>query len=64
MNVTLLDALPLVAQWYYEKQPRDSFFALQYMNAPVYASRFADADRERIGASSLPGWTITGTSWT
>ncbi|MBM4089318.1 MAG: hypothetical protein FJ276_07800 [Planctomycetes bacterium] len=49
MNVTLLDALPLVAQWYYEQRaPRDSFFALLYMNAPVYASRFADADRERI----------------
>ena len=49
MNVTLLDALPLVAQWYYERRkPRDSFFALVYMNAPVYASRYADADRERI----------------
>ncbi len=49
MNVTLIDALPLVAQWYYEhRAPRDSFFALNYMNAPVYASRFADADRERI----------------
>jgi hypothetical protein len=49
MNVTLIDALPLVAQWYYEhRAPRDSFFALIYMNAPVYASRFGDADRERI----------------
>ena len=49
MNVTLLDALPLVAQWYYEhRAPRDSFFAMLYMNAPVYASRFAEEDRERI----------------
>lgn len=49
MNVTLIDALPLVAQWYYEhRAPRDSFFAFIYMNAPVYASRFSDADRERI----------------
>ncbi len=49
MNVTLVDALPLVAQWYYQhRAPRDSFFALLYMNAPVYASRFADEDRERI----------------
>jgi len=49
MNVTLVDALPVVAQWYYENQsPRDSLFAFLYMNAPVYASRFAREDRERI----------------
>ena len=49
MNVTLIDALPLVAQWYYEhRSPQDSFFALVYMNAPVYASRFAQVDQERI----------------
>jgi hypothetical protein len=49
MNMTLCDALPLVAQWYYEhRTPNDSFFGLMYMNAPVYASRFRAADRERI----------------
>ncbi len=49
MNVTLLDTLPAVAQWYYEKMtPNDSFFGLLYMNAPLYASRFRAADRERI----------------
>ena len=49
MNVTLVDALPVVAQWYYENRaPRDSLFAFLYMNAPVYASRFAAEDRERI----------------
>ncbi len=49
MNVTLVDTLPLVAQWYYENMtPKDSFFALLYMNAPVYASRFRAEDRERI----------------
>lgn len=49
MNVTLLDTLPLVAQWYYEHMTRrDSFFGFLYMNAPVYASRFRAADRERI----------------
>ena len=49
MNVTLLDTLPLVAQWYYENMtPNDSFFGLLYMNVPVYASRFRPEDRERI----------------
>lgn len=49
MNMTLLDALPLVAQWYYEhRAPGDSFFGFLYMNAPVYASRFRKEDRERI----------------
>lgn len=49
MNMTLLDALPLVAQWYYEHMtPNDSFFGLLYMNAPEYASRFRRQDRERI----------------
>jgi hypothetical protein len=49
MNVTLVDALPIVAQWYYENlAPRDSLHAFLYMNAPVYACRFAAEDRERI----------------
>ena len=49
MNVTLLDTLPLVAQWYYENMtPADSFFGLLYMNVPVYASRFCREDRARI----------------
>ncbi|MDQ1257866.1 MAG: hypothetical protein QG656_2474, partial [Candidatus Hydrogenedentes bacterium] len=53
MNVTLCDALPLVAQWYYEHATaNDSFFAgvsgLGYMNTQVYASRFRTEDRERI----------------
>ncbi len=49
MNMTLLDTLPLVAQWYYENMtPNDSFFGLLYMNAPVYATRFRKEDRERI----------------
>jgi hypothetical protein len=49
MNVTLVDALPVVAQWYYEhRAPRDSLFAFLYMNAPVYASRFVAEDQERI----------------
>ncbi len=49
MNMTLSDALPVVAQWYHENRtPNDSFFGLMYMNAPVYASRFRKEDRERI----------------
>jgi len=57
MNMTLLDALPAVAQWYYEnRKPRDSFFGLIYMNAPVYASRFRKEDRERIW-SQFVRWT-------
>jgi hypothetical protein len=49
MNMTIYDTLPLVAQWYYENMtPNESFFGLLYMNAPVYASRFRKADRERI----------------
>lgn len=49
LNMTLIDTLPLVAQWYYENMtPNDSFFGLLYMNAPVYASRFRQADRDRI----------------
>lgn len=49
MNVTLIDALPVVTQWYYENlEPRDSLHAFLYMNAPVYASRFAAEERERI----------------
>lgn len=49
MNLTLADALPPVAQWYYEKRaPGDSFFGLLYMNAPVYACRFRKRDRERV----------------
>lgn len=51
MNVTMLDTLPAVAEWYYQNRaPGDSFFGLIYMNAPVYASRFRPADRERIWA--------------
>ncbi len=51
MNMTLLDALPVVAQWYYEhRKPGDTFFGLIYMNAPVYAARFRKEDRERIWA--------------
>lgn len=51
MNMTLVDALPLVAQWYYEHMtPADSFFGFLYMNAPVYASRFRPRDRDRIWA--------------
>ena len=53
MNVTLHDALPLVAQWYYENAtPNDTFFAalsgLGYMNTAAYASRFRKPDRDRI----------------
>jgi hypothetical protein len=49
INVTLLDTLPAVAQWYYQHlTPQDSFFGLLYMNAPVYAGRFRAADRDRI----------------
>ena len=34
MNVTLVDALPVVAQWYYEhRAPRDSLFAFLYMKS-------------------------------
>lgn len=51
MNMTLVDALPLVAQWYYERRTaNDTFFGLIYMNAPVFASRFRRDDRERIWA--------------
>ncbi len=51
MNVTILDTLPAVAQWYYEhRAPGDTLFGLLYMNAPVYASRFRPVDRERIWA--------------
>jgi GxGYxYP putative glycoside hydrolase C-terminal domain/GxGYxY sequence motif in domain of unknown function N-terminal len=51
MNVTLLDTLPAVAQWYYENRtPTESFFGLLYMNAPVYASRYRKEDRDRIWA--------------
>jgi hypothetical protein len=54
MNPTLVDTMPLVAQWYYEHMtPNDSFFALLYMNAPVYASRFRKQDRERIWAQYI-----------
>lgn len=49
MNMTTVDTLPLVLQWYFEKRtPNDSFFGLLYMNAPIYASRFRADDRERI----------------
>ncbi|MBM3494738.1 MAG: hypothetical protein FJX72_10560 [Armatimonadetes bacterium] len=59
MNMTLVDALPLVAHWYYENRtPKDSFFGLMYMNAPVYASRFRKEDRERIWAEYV---RLTGT---
>ncbi len=58
MNMTLVDAMPLVAQWYYEHAtPNDSFFGLLYMNAPVYASRFRKEDRERIWAEYV---SLTG----
>jgi len=51
MNMTLVDALPAVAEWYYRnRKQRDTFFGLLYMNAPVYAARFRRADRERIWA--------------
>lgn len=54
MNMTLSDALPVVAQWYYEhRTPNDSFFGLMYMNAPVYASRFRREDRERLWSEYL-----------
>lgn len=58
MNVTLIDALPLVAQWYYENAtPRDTFFAalsgLGYMNTSVFGARFCPEDRERAWAE----WT-------
>jgi hypothetical protein len=49
MNMTMCDTLPLVAQWYYENMTaNDSFFGFLYINAPVYASRFREEDRERI----------------
>lgn len=49
MNMTVLEALPPVAAWYYEHMaPNDSFFGFLYMNAPVYASRYRAEDRERI----------------
>jgi hypothetical protein len=49
INVTLLDTLPAVAQWYYQHlTPQDSFFGLLYMNAPVYAGRFRAADRPHL----------------
>ena len=49
MNPTLIDALPDVAQWYFEhRAPGDTLFGLIYMNTQVYASRFKPADRERI----------------
>ena len=49
MNVTILDTLPAIAQWYYEhKMPSESFFGLLYMNAPVYASRYRKEDRDKI----------------
>lgn len=53
MNVSLYDALPDVAQWYYENAtPNDTFLAavsgLGYMNTPVYASRFRKQDYDRI----------------
>lgn len=54
MNPTLVEVLPLVAQWYYEQMtPNDQFFGLLYMNAPVYGSRFRAADRERIWSEFL-----------
>lgn len=49
MNFTIRDMLPLVAQWYYENAtPNDTLFGYLYMNAPVYATRFREEDRERI----------------
>ena len=51
MNVTIVDTLPAVAQWYYEhRTPAESFFGLLYMNAPVYASRYRKEERERLWA--------------
>jgi len=55
MNIGLYDALPLVAQWYYENAtPNDTFFAaasgLGYMNTQAYAGRFSAHDREEIWA--------------
>lgn len=51
MNMTLVDALPAVAEWYYRnRKPRDTFFGFLYMNAPVFAARFRRQDRERIWA--------------
>jgi len=49
MNMTIVDTLPLVAQWYFENEtPNDTLFGYLYMNAPVYATRFRPEDRERI----------------
>jgi hypothetical protein len=55
MNVTLVDTLPAVLEWYRENAtPSDTFFAaisgLGYMNTGAWAARFCAADRERIWA--------------
>jgi len=49
MNPMLYDVMPLVQQWYFEKMtPNETFFAMVYINEPLYASRFRSQDRERI----------------
>jgi hypothetical protein len=54
MNPMLYDVMPLVQQFYYETMtPNETFFALVYINEPIYASRFRKDDRERIWSQWL-----------
>jgi hypothetical protein len=54
MNPMLYDVMPLVQQYYYRTMtPNETFFAMVYLNEPVYASRFRKADRERIWSEWL-----------
>ncbi len=54
MNPMLNDVMPLVQQYYYETMTaNESFFAMVYLNEPVYANRFRKSDRERIWSEWL-----------
>ena len=49
MELCTIDVMPLVQQWYYEHMtPNETFYALVYLNEPIFANRFRKEDRERI----------------